>query len=69
MIETVQKHFPNKPIKAVLGGFHMMAIPMLKNNISKIYTMHYTGNKAYGILKERLGNQLEYFGTGQTLEL
>lgn len=82
MIESVQSVFPNKSIKAVFGGFHLMN-PITKKmsenesdvkktgrllnenkNVKKIFTGHCTGKIAYDILKNIMGNKLEYFSTG-----
>jgi len=38
-------------------------------NVKHIYTGHCTGNPAYKILKETLGEQLQYFSTGTIVEL
>ncbi|MCP4762708.1 MAG: MBL fold metallo-hydrolase [archaeon] len=35
MIDTVKEKYPNNPIKTVLGGFHLMRIPLLKNSMSE----------------------------------
>jgi 7,8-dihydropterin-6-yl-methyl-4-(beta-D-ribofuranosyl)aminobenzene 5'-phosphate synthase len=37
--------------------------------IDNIYTCHCTGNRAFGILKEVLGNKIDYFYTGMHVEL
>lgn len=86
MIETVMEHFPNIPIGAVIGGFHLMDFPrnviqekkedirvigkrLSDYKIDNIYTCHCTGNRAFGILKEILGNKIEYFYTGMQVQL
>ncbi|MEK6265985.1 MAG: MBL fold metallo-hydrolase, partial [Clostridium sp.] len=38
-------------------------------NVNHIYTGHCTGNPAYKILKENLGERLQYFSTGTIVEL
>ncbi len=86
MIVTVTHQFPNAPIKAVFGGFHLLGLPffntmagskaeveniakeLLTYPIEKIYTGHCTGMKAYGVLKEVLGEKLEHFPTGSSVE-
>ncbi len=35
MIDTVKSNYPGKKIKAVVGGFHLMGIPLLKNSMSE----------------------------------
>ena len=42
---------------------------LLKYSIGKIYTCHCTGMKAYRILKEVIGDTLEYFSTGCQAEI
>ena len=34
MVDAVKKKYPNEPIISVLGGFHLMGIPLLKNSMS-----------------------------------
>jgi len=38
-------------------------------NVKHIYTGHCTGNPAYKLLKEKLGERLQYFSTGTIVEL
>lgn len=68
----------------VIGGFHLLKEPMrsskgqrrieeiakyLKGVGAKYYTCHCTGNKAYKILKEILGDRIEYLSTGSQIEI
>ncbi|CAH0537712.1 MBL fold metallo-hydrolase [Vibrio marisflavi] len=87
MLETTVQLFPGSRIKAVVGGFHLVGLPLFnsiggsKNDIEaigetllsypvdKLYTGHCTGIKAYGILKNVLGDRLEYFPTGRSLTI
>lgn len=88
MVDSVKKNLPDITITNVLGGFHLMTIPFLKNNMAgtpeevqaiarelqtynmeKIYTMHCTGMKAYGILKSVLGDSIEYFHGGSKIQI
>jgi len=38
-------------------------------NVKHVYTGHCTGDPAFGILREELGERLHYFCTGATAEL
>jgi 7,8-dihydropterin-6-yl-methyl-4-(beta-D-ribofuranosyl)aminobenzene 5'-phosphate synthase len=87
MIDTVVKQFPGLRIKAVLGGFHLIGLPLLNTMASsrqevaamagevlrypvdRLYTGHCTGPKAYRVLKEVLGERLEEFPTGRSIEV
>ena len=87
MIETALDLYPEKEIKAVIGGFHMIGRrkkeemglsegevrsigeKLMKYPIEKIYTGHCTGDKAYALLKEVMGDKLDYCSTGAIIEL
>ncbi|MBC7101178.1 MBL fold metallo-hydrolase [Methanothermobacter tenebrarum] len=60
IIETIKRKY-GKPIKALIGGFHIEAKEALNllepfKNIKEIYTGHCTSKEAYNILKENLEN-------------
>jgi len=79
--------FPEKPIAALLGGFHMMgatgtdsincsedyvcrvAEEFKRLNIARIYTGHCTGQPAFALLQEQLGDRLSYMKTGARITL
>ncbi|MGF1689954.1 MBL fold metallo-hydrolase [Photobacterium kagoshimensis] len=85
MIDTAVTHFPDSRIKAVVGGFHLVGLPvfnsiggskedirdigrqLLTYPIDKLYTGHCTGMKAFGLLKEILGDKLEHLPTGRSV--
>lgn len=85
VLKTVKLRFPNVPILAVIGGFHMMGSSEKKlccspeyidktiNELKSIetgilYTCHCTGLSAYGIMKQALGDRIQYLQTGEELE-
>lgn len=82
LVETARRRFPGKPVKAVVGGFHLMGrspdnmncdeafLNMLAAKLmeyDKTYTCHCTGEKAYALLKVRMGERLEYLRAGMTI--
>ncbi|GAB2645094.1 MBL fold metallo-hydrolase [Vibrio panuliri] len=87
MVDTALTHFPGENIKAVVGGFHLVGLPLfdsiggtkqnikdlglalLQYPIDKLYTGHCTGKKAYGLLKEILGERLEAMPTGRSISV
>lgn len=87
MVDTAVTRFPNTRIKAVIGGFHLVGLPvfnsiggskedirnigrqLLTYPIDKLYTGHCTGMKAFGLLKEVLGDKLEHLPTGRRVEV
>ena len=87
MIQTVTKKFPGIPVKATIGGFHQILLPvfdtmaasrseveelgesLLQYPIEKIYTGHCTGQKAYRILKQVMGDRLHSLHTGSVIEI
>ncbi len=87
MIETVIDQFEQVPIKAVIGGFHLIGFPrlntmggsqgevedlgrtLLSYDVQQYYTGHCTGQKAYQVLKNIMGEKLEPLHTGKVLVL
>jgi 7,8-dihydropterin-6-yl-methyl-4-(beta-D-ribofuranosyl)aminobenzene 5'-phosphate synthase len=78
-IVSMAESLIHRPIDYVFGGFHFFSnstneseeisiIQSIGNRISKTntkyFTMHCTGLGPYAILKEKLGNQISYLGTG-----
>lgn len=79
MVETVIKRFPGEPIQALLGGLHLMADAerdvrqvgerLLAYPIESVYAGHCTGLESYRILKDVMGERLEYLSTGRVITL
>ncbi|MDO6497006.1 MBL fold metallo-hydrolase [Photobacterium sanguinicancri] len=87
MVDTAVTLFPDTRIKAVVGGFHLVGLPvfnsiggskedireigkqLLSYPIDKLYTGHCTGMKAFGLLKEVLGDKLEHLPTGRRVDI
>ena len=79
IIREIEAAFPGKQLYAMLGGFHLykssqeevraLADRIRKTGIRKIYTGHCTGEPAFAILKEELGDCAEQLYTGMEIEL
>ena len=79
IIREIEAAFPKKQLYAMLGGFHLykssreevraLAERIKKTGIQKIYTGHCTGERAFDILKEELGDCAEQIYTGMEKEL
>jgi 7,8-dihydropterin-6-yl-methyl-4-(beta-D-ribofuranosyl)aminobenzene 5'-phosphate synthase len=87
MVDPVAREFKGDPIKAVIGGFHLVASPplncmaasrhevedlarsVLNYPIEMTYTGHYTGKKAFPILKTVRGERLSDMQTGSCFEI
>lgn len=79
IVKEIEKTFPGKQIYALLGGFHLFRTAKedveafarrLKDlGVEKIYTGHCTGDAAFQILKEILGERVEQMYTGMEIEI
>ena len=74
IINEVSAAYPGQKVLALIGGFHIYNKPenevrklaeMIKTTgIEYVCTGHCTGEKAYGILKEELGDMLHQLKDG-----
>ena len=79
IINEVGEVFPQEKIHALIGGFHLyrsdeeevraLARRIKDTGIEKIYTGHCTGNKAFDILKEILGEGAAQLKVGLEIEI
>lgn len=68
IIEEIAQTFPDRKVHGIIGGFHLynkteaevrnLAARIRETGIEFICTGHCTGDRAYGILKEELGDSL-----------
>lgn len=78
IIREVQDALPGQKIKAMVGGFHLykrnaeevraMARSMRETGIEQIYTGHCTGNKAFAVFKDELGEMVHQMSCGLVME-
>jgi 7,8-dihydropterin-6-yl-methyl-4-(beta-D-ribofuranosyl)aminobenzene 5'-phosphate synthase len=79
LVDATLKRFPGEPIRALLGGFHTMGDGeeavrkigerLLDYPIQAVYTGHCTGKRAYHVLKDVMGERLEYLPTGRVVQI
>jgi len=87
MIEAATDHWPGEWIRSVVGGFHLIGLPIansmadsraqveeigrriLEIGPAKVYTSHCTGEKAFNVLSDVMGDTLESFHTGSIIEV
>ena len=79
IVKEIEATFPGKKIYAILGGFHLFrykdevvrafAERLRELDVQKIYTGHCTGNRAFEIVHEVLGDRAEQMHAGMTVEL
>lgn len=78
IIKEIEATYPGKKIRALIGGFHLyrktgeevraFAARVKETGIAKLYTGHCTGQAAFAILKEELGDCVEQLKTGLVME-
>ncbi len=86
MLASHRDRFPHRPVKALLGGFHLadpftgrmlepeddvraLTEALEAFGVKAIFTGHCTGKEAFRLLRQKLGDTLQLFQTGQELEL
>ena len=78
IVREVEATFPDKKIYALIGGFHLfnkrelevqdLAYRLKECGVEQVVTGHCTGDKAFKIMKEILGDSLQQLRCGLTLE-
>lgn len=78
IIREVSDTFPGKKVRAMIGGFHLynksreyvrkFAAKVREAEVDEIWTGHCTGEDAYRILEEELGDKLHRLETGLIIE-
>lgn len=78
IINEVAATFPEKEIYAFVGGLHLyksreedvraLAKKIQKTGVRKMITGHCTGEKAFAVLKEELGDLVEQMHSGMEIE-
>ena len=79
MVNAAQEYLPGFPIKAVIGGFHLLrdsrweveriAKRLSESGCDLVITGHCTGQEASLIMKDILGDRLDILHTGYTTEI
>lgn len=79
IIAEVRRAFPEEPVKAYIGGFHLfrsgdkevrrVAAKLKEAGIVELYTGHCTGERAFRILQQELGGSIRQFRCGMGIEL
>lgn len=79
IINEVKAEFPEKRIYGYIGGLHLfnkrerevkkVAKAFKESEIEYICTGHCTKNRAYGILKDQLGERIEQLSVGKVIEI
>ncbi len=79
IIREVQRTFPGRPVRALIGGFHLFAAPeetvrglardIRETGVLSVYTGHCTGNRAFQILREELGDVVRQLRVGMDISL
>lgn len=78
VMDEVRRAFPGENVKAYLGGLHLfrmddsqvreVATKIRKSGISRVITGHCTGERAFAVLKSSLGDAVEQFHCGMTID-
>lgn len=79
IIREVESAFPGRHVRAILGGFHLyktseadvraLSDRIRSLGVEQIVTGHCTGDAAYAILKEELGDRVRQMYAGMCIEI
>jgi 7,8-dihydropterin-6-yl-methyl-4-(beta-D-ribofuranosyl)aminobenzene 5'-phosphate synthase len=79
IVKEIEATFPGKKIYAMLGGFHLFrykdevvrafAERLRELDVQRIYTGHCTGDRAYEILREVLGDRVQQMRCGMVISV
>ena len=78
IIQEVEAAVPGEKVYAYIGGLHLFRLNaaevgktadrLAESGLEKIYTGHCTGDEAFSVLKEKLGERVELFRPGMIME-
>lgn len=78
VIQEAQAAFPGRKVHAIVGGFHLFAMPadqvrtfahrLEETGVEHVVTGHCTGQDAFEILRETLGNRVRQMEVGLEME-
>lgn len=79
IINEIKETFPDKQVYGIIGGFHLfnkskeeirrVSRKIRETGIDFVCTGHCTGERAYGIMKEELGDKLQQLKVGLVVNL
>lgn len=79
IVREAQAAFPDQPIHAIVGGFHLyqmdpeevraFARRLAETGVAHVITGHCTGQAAYDILREELGDKVRQLSAGLVIEV
>lgn len=79
VVNEVKELFGDKEVYAIIGGFHLFnkssseietfVKALTDTGVKKVITGHCTGERAFGIIKESLGEKAELIHSGLSLEI
>jgi len=79
IVNEVVAAYPGREILAMIGGFHLFnkdddyvrafAHRLEDTGVQAIYTGHCTGQRAWDVLHEELGDKVQELSTGLTFEI
>lgn len=79
IIAEVRSAFPGQRIIALIGGLHLYKLTddevrafadrLRQTGVKQVYTGHCTGDRAYEVLREELGDSVQQIRTGLVIEI